>query len=108
MVTMTLSIALDENGYLANAEDWSESIANELAQEENIVLTAEHWLIIRAVREYYQEYNHSPPIRPLIKLLQTKYGFEKLNSAYLHRLFPISPARQAARISGLPKPVRCI
>ena len=40
--------------------------------------------------------------------MANKFGEEKGNSRYLYRLFPKGPAKQATKIAGLPKPVKCI
>ncbi|WP_116327833.1 TusE/DsrC/DsvC family sulfur relay protein, partial [Klebsiella aerogenes] len=75
---------------------------------EEIVLTEAHWEVVRFVRDFYQEFNTSPAIRMLVKAMAQKYGEEKGNSRYLYRLFPKGPAKQATKIAGLPKPVKCI
>lgn len=79
-----------------------------LAELEEIELTEQHWEIIRFVRQFYLEFNTSPAIRMLVKALAQKYGDEKGNSRYLYRLFPKGPAKQATKLAGLPKPVKCI
>ncbi len=79
-----------------------------LAEQEGITLTEPHWEVVRFVRAFYQEFNTSPAIRMLVKAMAQKYGEEKGNSRYLYRLFPKGPAKQATKIAGLPKPVKCI
>lgn len=101
-------IETDAQGYLTNSNDWSESLAIVLAQQEGIELTEAHWEVIRFVRNFYQEFNTSPAIRMLVKAMTQKYGEEKGNSRYLYRLFVKGPAKQATKIAGLPKPVKCI
>ncbi|GKX61974.1 sulfurtransferase TusE [Pragia fontium] len=101
-------IETDAQGYLMNSNDWCEPMAVILAQQEGIELTEEHWQVIRFVREFYQEFNTSPAIRMLVKAMTQKYGEEKGNSRYLYRLFVKGPAKQATKIAGLPKPVKCI
>lgn len=98
----------DDSGYLINLEDWSESLAIEIAKKEQITLTNEHWEIIFLVRDFYQEYKTSPAIRMLVKAMAQKFGEEKGNSRYLQRLFPDGPAKQATKIAGLPKPIKCL
>lgn len=101
-------IATDNDGYLQNPRQWSETLALMIARQENVSLTDEHWQVIHFVREFYLEFNTSPAIRLLVKAMEKKFGAEKGNSRYLYRLFPAGPAKQATKIAGLPKPVRCI
>ncbi|PHM28060.1 sulfurtransferase TusE [Xenorhabdus budapestensis] len=101
-------IETDAQGYLKNSSDWKEAMAPLLAGQEDITLTEQHWEVVRFVREFYEEFNTSPAIRMLVKAISQKYGEEKGNSRYLYRLFPKGPAKQATKIAGLPKPVKCI
>ena len=101
-------IATDAQGYLLNSDDWTPELAEVIAYHESISLTDEHWEVINYVRKFYQEFNTSPAIRPLVKYLGQEAGAEKGNSLYLYQLFPKGPAKQATKIAGLPKPKRCI
>ena len=98
----------DSEGYLKNSSEWSEGLAQAIAAGEEITLTPEHWEVVRFVRSFYLEFNTSPAIRMLVKAMANKFGEEKGNSRYLYRLFPRGPAKQATKIAGLPKPVKCI
>ncbi|EKT58470.1 sulfurtransferase TusE [Providencia sneebia] len=101
-------IETDAQGYLINSQQWSEELIPLLAEQENITLTDEHLEIIRFVRHFYLEFNTSPAIRMLVKAVSQQFGEEKGNSRYLYRLFPKGPAKQATKLAGLPKPVKCI
>jgi len=101
-------IATDAQGYLLHLDDWSEALAEQIAAGEAIELSEAHWEVIRFVRDFYLEYNTSPAIRALVKAMARQYGEEKGNSRYLYKLFPKGPAKQATKIAGLPKPVKCI
>ncbi|CUU23575.1 sulfurtransferase TusE [Duffyella gerundensis] len=101
-------IALDAQGYLKNVDEWSEELAEHIASEEGLELTEAHWEVIRFVRNFYLEFNTSPAIRMLVKAMGQQFGEEKGNSRYLFRLFPDGPAKQATKIAGLPKPVKCL
>ncbi len=103
-----MSLELDADGYLENLSDWNESAALELAQLESIDLSPAHWELIELVRRYYDEFDHAPAMRPLVKWIKLEAGPDKGNSIYLHKLFPTSPAKQLARVSGLPKPTKCL
>ncbi len=98
----------DNDGYLKDSSEWSEGLAQVIAEQEGITLTTEHWEVVRFVREFYLEFNTSPAIRMLVKAMAKTFGEEKGNSRYLYRLFPKGPAKQATKIAGLPKPVKCI
>ena len=101
-------IETDNDGYLKESSQWSEALAVAIAEKEAVVLSPEHWEVVRFVREVYLEFNTSPAIRMLVKAMANKFGEEKGNSRYLYRLFPKGPAKQATKIAGLPKPVKCI
>lgn len=101
-------IETDSQGYLIDSQQWSEALIPLLAEQENITLTEEHLEIVRFVRAFYLEFNTSPAIRMLVKAVSQQFGEEKGNSRYLYRLFPKGPAKQATKLAGLPKPVKCI
>ena len=101
-------IETDSEGYLKDTTQWSEAMAEVIAAQEGITLAVEHWEVVRFVREFYLEFNTSPAIRMLVKAMANKFGEEKGNIRYLYRLFPKGPAKQATKIAGLPKPVKCI
>ena len=102
------SFETDEEGYLVNLAEWEEGVAEEMAKEDDLELTSEHWEIIRFLREYYEEYQIAPAVRVLTKAVGKKLGKEKGNSKYLYSLFPYGPGKQACRFAGLPKPTGCI
>lgn len=101
-------IETDDKGYLKNWQDWTVDLVPLLAEKESIELTDAHWEVILFVREFYLEYKTSPAIRALVKAMEKKFGLEKASSRYLYKLFPDGPAKQATKLAGLPKPVKCI
>lgn len=103
-----LNTFLDKNSFLKDFNKWTKQIATFIAKQENIYLTQVHWKIIYVLREFYKTHEYSPAIRLMVSLLKNEVGSTIGNSLYLQSLFPISPAIQAAKIAGLPKPKRCI
>lgn len=101
-------LQLDQDGFLMNLADWSEEVAAHLAQQEGIELNEQHWEVLYALRDFYQEFDLSPAMRPLTGYLKQKLGAEKATSIYLLQLFPQSPAKLAAKIAGLPRPENCL
>ncbi|MEJ2345009.1 MAG: TusE/DsrC/DsvC family sulfur relay protein [Gammaproteobacteria bacterium] len=102
------SIETDEEGYLVNLSDWTEEVAQKLADAENLEMTDDRWEIVNFLREYYQEYQIAPAVRVLTKAVGKKLGKDKGTSKYLYELFPYGPAKQACKIAGLPKPTGCV
>jgi tRNA 2-thiouridine synthesizing protein E len=101
-------VALDRDGYLADLQDWSEEVALALARETAIQLTAAHWEVLNLLRDFHKRRGLTPVMRILVKLVERELGPPKGNSLYLLSLFPGSPAKVAARIAGLPRPISCI
>lgn len=101
-------VAIDKDGFLVNLEDWSDAVALALASQEGITLHDTHFEIIHALRDFYNEYQLSPAMRPLVKYISQTLGKDKGNSLYLLSLFPDSPAKLASKLAGLPKPDNCL
>lgn len=102
-----MPLTLDNDGYLADLNQWNRDVAEQLAALEGITLTPAHWEVIDALRTFYQQYQLAPSQRPFVKHIANTLGAEKGNSIYLMQLFPESPAKVAARIAGLPRPTNC-
>mgnify|MGYP000032353885 CR=1 FL=1 len=105
---MTASINVDKEGFLKNLNDWSPEVAAQIADNEGIMLSDDHWEIISILREFYLTYEISPAMRILVKTVKEQLGNEKGNSIHLLSLFPGSPAKLASKIAGLPKPTNCL
>lgn len=100
--------ARDKDGYLLELSDWNEPVAEALARESGIELTDEHWQLVRLVRSFYRDYEVAPAMRVLVRHVRETLGPERGNSIHLLKLFPGSPARELARIAGLPRPTNCL
>src|SRR5512144_986878 len=96
-----VELATDNDGYLLEA-NFSDGVCPVIAAAEGVALTDAHWELIRYLREQYQADGHSPNFRNLLK------GFQALraeaDSKYLYDLFPLGPAKQGAKVAGLPQP----
>lgn len=108
MVTAPAFPMLDQDGFLCHLHEWNENVATQLAQQESLLLTTAHWEIIHLARQFYQRYEHSPEMRPLVKFVRQQLGNDKGQSIYLLSLFPGSPAKLACKIAGLPRPANCL
>lgn len=102
------TIEVDEDGFLANLDDWSMDVANYFAQVEGIDMSEQHWEVVNFLRDYYKQYQIAPMIKILVKEIGKKMGPEKGNTKYLYELYPGGPAKQACKIAGLPKPTGCV
>ncbi len=95
-------VDVDAEGFLTNAEQWNERIAQGIAAESGIPeLTERHWLVVRFMRERYFTTGNAPSIRSLGK--ESGVPIKEL-----YQLFPKGPAKLAAKIGGIPKPKGCI
>ena len=99
---------VDEEGYLADLNQWEPEVATAMAKLDDTELTDAHWEVINFLREYYEEYQIAPAVRVLTKAIGKKLGADKGNSKYLYELFPYGPAKQACKYAGLPKPTGCV
>ncbi|CAG1010307.1 Sulfurtransferase TusE [Burkholderiales bacterium] len=91
----------DELGYLLEADPRDE-VARAIAAADGIELTDAHWEVIRYLRDEYLAHGHSPNFRAMLKGVQAIRP--EADSKYLYDLFPMGPAKQGAKIAGLPQP----
>lgn len=108
LIVDDVTLATTDQGFLVNAADWNEKVAERLAELNHVELGPEHWEIIRFIRDYYRQFRHLPNARVFTKAIAKTLGEEKGNSRYLHKLFPEGPLKYACKIAGLPKPPTCL
>lgn len=98
----SVSIEVDEDGFIADPSQWNEDVARALASTEDVQeLTENHWKIINYLRNYFAQYGIAPMIRKLCK----ETGFQLKE---IYDLFPSGPAKGACKVAGLAKPTGCV
>ncbi|MGI9326035.1 MAG: TusE/DsrC/DsvC family sulfur relay protein [Pseudomonadales bacterium] len=103
-----LTAAVDLDGFLLDYRQWSLEAAKQLATVEEIDLTAEHLQVLETARAFYQKYQRSPDMRPLVRWVREQLGEDYGNSIALMQLFPGQTARLVSKLAGLPKPPNCL
>ena len=95
-----VTVDVNEEGYFTTPSQWTKEIAVEIAKEEGIVLTDQHFAIMEFLRKRHlggellsiRSINHS--------------GVIDVKTFY--QLFPGAPLKKATKIAGIPKPASCI
>jgi tRNA 2-thiouridine synthesizing protein E len=93
----------DPAEYLGKLPEWNRRIAEQLAAEEGLVLTEEHWEVIHFLRRHFIIHGQVRYARKLSCELEAEVAGLK-GSRSLYRLFPGGPVSQGSRIAGLPAP----
>ena len=102
------TLETDEEGYLANLDEWEPAVAEVYAKQDELALSDEHWAVINFLREYYAEYQIALAVRILKRAMGERLGKDKATSKYIYELFPFGPAKQACKYAGLPSPTGCV
>lgn len=98
----TVSIEVDEDGFMQQPETWNEEIACALASSEGIPVMGDgHWKVVHYLRDYYAKFGVAPMVRKLCK----ETGVDNKG---MYELFPSGPAKGACKIAGLAKPTGCV
>jgi len=97
-----VELETDAEGYLLEP-DYNDETVNVIAAAEGIELTPAHWQIVNYLREQYREHGHTPNFRNMLKEVQAFWP--EADSKALYDLFPIGPAKQGAKVAGLPQPL---
>jgi len=97
-------IPITASGFLENIEDWSEAVANQIAEQEGVSMTDRHWDLINYLRdEFLNNAGNQPNTRNIVKALSKKWQDKSVNAKSLYDLFPGDPSKQAGKIGGLPE-----
>lgn len=94
------SIAVNEEGYLTDFNQWNEQVGEELAKEANINLTPRHWEVLK----YLQKEQQNQVALSIRRV--GKSGVVDIKEFY--SLFPNAPLKTSTKIAGIPKPASCI
>ena len=91
----------DEDGFLRTLSNWDRSMAESLAEKNDIgPLNEEHWKVIEFIKDYYETHGTGPPV--------VKIGRSTgMNTEEICGLFPCGVVRGAYRLAGLPRPPGC-
>jgi tRNA 2-thiouridine synthesizing protein E len=95
-----ITLAVNDEGYLEDSNQWTKEIAEEIAKELNIDLSDKHYEVINFLREKYHE-GTSLTIRKV-----GKSGIVDIKGFYT--LFPKGPLKFSSKIAGIPKPASCV
>lgn len=94
------AVETGDEGYLLDPDQWNDEVAVQLAEEEGLELTREHWDVIRFVRRWHRRHGVSPGPRHVVAFLKDK-GADRNR---LFELFPYGYVKQACKIAGMQKP----
>ncbi len=97
-------VPTDEEGYLIDSSDWDEPVAEALARREDIVLTDDHWRVLRFMRGFHDEHQLIPDARFVIRFLADEMGLGDAARQRLFELFPYGYVRQTCKIAGMRRP----
>jgi tRNA 2-thiouridine synthesizing protein E len=97
-----IELETDEQGYLVEP-DFGDEVVRVIANAESIALTDDHWKVVAYLRDEYREHGHTPNFRNMLKgVAEILPGCD---SKALYDLFPMGPAKQGAKVAGLPQPL---
>jgi TusE/DsrC/DsvC family sulfur relay protein len=100
----TRKIAIDQQGFLIDPEDWDEQAAGELARIAGVNLTAMHWDVFRFMRSFLAEHGVAPDARFVFRFLDSYSSDGKSGRALFFELFPYGYVGQACKIAGMRQP----
>ena len=95
-------VTVNAEGFSIDPQQWNADMAPEIAQEWGVpALNDQHWQVVKQMRHEYEQTGSGPSVRALSKS-------SGVSIKDLYQLFPKGPAKVAARIAGIPKPIGCI
>ena len=87
---------MDEDGLLVDPRQWNEDVAEAIAEQLDIdYLSSDHWLIIYALRNYFEKFSVAPAMNNICHK-------NRKDGLWVHNLF--GTCLNAWRVAGLPNP----
>ncbi len=103
------SIPADEEGFLLNPNDWTEYVADAIAENEGYELKDDHKGLVDYFREYWTENEIHPSMHMMVKELGGHIGKtfhdHKAVANHIYKIFPNEPIAELCKLAGLPKPL---
>ncbi len=84
---------------------WTRTTAEQLAADEGLKLTADHWEAVRALQEYFARHDEGRTVR--VRELHDaldEHFHDKGGIKYLYEILPGGPVAQGCRLAGLEAP----
>jgi tRNA 2-thiouridine synthesizing protein E len=100
-------IETNDQGFLLNLDQWSESYAIEMARSDSLHLYTDHWELIYYFREYYLQNLETPTMHQMLMELTPnikKFHNKKIYEHHIYGLFKTDPIHELCKLSGLPMP----
>ena len=94
------TVNVNEEGYFTDPSQWNKEIAIEIAKEESIELTDQHFKVLEMLGQK-NDAGETLSIRGI-----NKSGVIDVKTFY--QLFPGAPLKKATKIAGIPKPASCV
>jgi tRNA 2-thiouridine synthesizing protein E len=96
------AVTVNDEGFFTDPAQWREEMAPLIARQEGLTgLSERHWQVIKFMRHEYEVKGTGPTVRVLGKT-------SGVSVKELYQLFPHGPAKEAAKIAGIPKPRGCV
>jgi tRNA 2-thiouridine synthesizing protein E len=99
------AIHLDEHGFLVDPQEWNEGVAEAIAAKLGVFMTADHWDVIRFMRDFLAEHGVAADARFVFRFLDERAAPLGITGRdLLFRLFPYGYVGQACKIAGMRQP----
>ena len=87
-----MNLNRDGDGFLVNTNDWSEEVMNQMAEEDNFVITDEIKTYINKAREMFNKTGTVPAVRNFAK----EFGMDR-RASKLYEVFESGPMKKIAK-----------
>ena len=102
------AIPVDEEGFLIDPNDWTEDIAEVIAEKDGYKLKDDHRGFVKYFRKYWKKNATHPTMQVVVREIggsigKTPYD-RKILTDHLNLIFPSGPITQLSKLAGLPRP----